>query len=132
MKERRRAARKTPVTPSQQERNQQRAANPADHIGEFYDRNSYRKAVGYAIRLANKAGHKIQNWSPYQLRHAQATDLEKREGLDKAQAVLRHTTANTTRRYAHAQLAIAEDVAKKRVNPFADDSTGLINPADMA
>jgi integrase len=112
------------VTPSQRERDRQRAEKPSANIGEFYDRNSYRQAVGYAIHHANKAGHKILKWSPYQLRHAQATDLEKREGLDKAQAVLRHTTANTTKRYAHAMLAIAEDVAQKRVNPFADDSTG--------
>jgi hypothetical protein len=40
--------------------------------------------------------------------------------LDKAQAVLRHTTANTTKRYAHAQLAIAEEVAQTRMTPFAE------------
>ena len=108
------------VPPSQMERDRRRAENPSDHIGEFYDRNSYRKAVGHAIRQANKAGHKIPKWSPYQLRHANATATEKALGLDKAQAVLRHTTANTTKRYAHGQLAIAEEVARERVNPFIE------------
>ena len=124
----RRDNRKTKMPPSQQERNQQRAENPADHIGEFYDRNSYRKAVGHAIRKGNKVlpqDQKIPKWSPYQLRHAQATALEKEGGLDVAQAVLRHTSTATTRRYAHGQLAIAESMARNRRNPFEPD--GLVN-----
>jgi len=121
IRERQRAERKTKVTPSQGERDRQRAKNPADHIGEFYDRNSYRKAVGHAIRQANKAGQKVPKWSPYQLRHAQATALEKEGKLDMAQAVLRHTTVNTTKRYAHGQLVLAEEAARIRVNPFTED-----------
>jgi len=124
----RRKNRKTAVPPAQLKREQQRAKQPAARQpGVFYDRNSYRVAVLHAITKGNKTlppDQQIPKWSPYQLRHAQATDLEKREGLDVAQAVLRHTTANTTKRYAHGQLAIAEDVAKKRVNPFADDPQG--------
>ena len=120
----RRKNRKTTVLPSQQKREQQRAKNPAERQpGEFYDRNSYRVAILHAIKKGNKTlpeDQKIPKWSPYQLRHANATAVEKEAGLDKAQAVLRHTTASTTKRYAHGQLAIAEEVARKRVNPFAD------------
>ena len=50
----RRANRKTKIQPSQQERNQRRAENHTDRIGEFYDRDSYRQAVEYAIRKGNK------------------------------------------------------------------------------
>ena len=56
----------------------------------------------------------------YQIRHAAGTATEKTEGLDKAQALLGHRTANVTRRYAHSQLAIAEDMARNRHNPFDD------------
>jgi integrase len=54
----------------------------------------------------------------YQLRHAAATDVEESHGLDKAQALLGHKTANMTKRYAKAQLTIAESLARSRRNPF--------------
>ena len=120
-RERQRAERKTKISPSQQERNRQRAKHPAEKIGDFYDMNSYRKAIEHAIRKANKnrpVCEKIPNWTPYQLRHAAGTATEKAEGLDKAQALLGHKTANVTKRYAHGQLVIAEEMARKRVNPF--------------
>ena len=129
----RRKNRKTAVPPSQQERQERQAKNPAERQpGEFYNRNSYRTAVTNAIRKGNKilsdGETPIPKWSPYQLRHAQATALEKEGKLDVAQAVLRHTTANTTKRYAHGQLVLAEEAARNRVNPFADNSSGLANP----
>jgi len=118
----RRANRKTKVQPSQQERARQRAENPADRIREFYDHQSYGRAVKYAIKKGNRHGQKIPHWTPYQLRHAAGTDAEKMEGLDKAQALLGHTSANTTKRYAHGRLAITEEMARNRRNPFEKDS----------
>jgi integrase len=120
----RRANRKTKISPSQQERDKKRAKNSADNIGEFYDKNSYRKAVENAIRKGNKTlpeGQKIPKWTPYQLRHSAGTEAEKTGGLDKAQALLGHKTANVTKRYAHARLAITESMALNRHNPFADE-----------
>jgi integrase len=123
MKERnaeKRANRKTKFTPSQTERDKQRAANPTRHT-EFYDGDSLRRAVFYAITKANRhlpEGEKIPKWSPYQLRHAAGTDFEKTLGLDKAQAMLGHTTANMTKRYTHGRLEIAKSGARKQVNPF--------------
>ena len=117
----RRENRKTKIFPAQQERNRQRAENPAGNIGEFYDKCSYRKAIEHAIRKGNKIvpdNQKIPHWTPYQLRHAAGTDAEKTGGLDKAQALLGHRTANVTKRYAHGQLAIAESMARNRRNPF--------------
>jgi integrase len=120
----RRANRKTKVSPSQQERDRQRAKNPRPRQPhEFYDRNSYRIAILNAIKKGNKTlpvDQQIPHWFPYQIRHAAGTEAETREGLDKAQALLGHTTANTTKRYAHGQLAIAEKMARNRRNPFED------------
>jgi integrase len=114
----RRANRKTKISPSQTARNKARAKKNVDNVGEFY---SYRKAVENAITKGNKAlpdSEKIPHWTPYQLRHAAGTAAEKTGGLDQAQALLGHKTANVTKRYAHAQLAIAESMARNRQNPF--------------
>jgi integrase len=127
----RRANRQTKISPSQQERNRRRAENPAaQQPGEFYDKNSYRKAIEHAIRKGNNTlpvEEKIPNWTPYQLRHSAGKKKKKTLGLDKAQALLGHKTANVTKRYAHAQLAIAESMARNRHNPFADDATEAKN-----
>ena len=120
----RRANRKTPLTPSQQERDKTRAENPRSRMLEFYDRNSYRIAVANAIKKGNKVlpeGEKIPHWFPYQVRHAASTAIELTDGLDAAQAQMGHRTANVTKRYAHGQLKIAEELARDRQNPLAGD-----------
>ena len=117
-----RANRKTKITPSQAARDRMRAKNPADNVGEFYDKNSYRKAIEHAIRKGNKtlpAEQLIKKWTPYQLRHAAATEAEQMWGLDEAQAQLGHTSANMTKRYSSAQLKQRENLARERRNPFA-------------
>ena len=81
----RRANRKTPMTPSQKKREEQRAENPRSRAKEFYDRNSFRKAILNAINKGNKElpeGQKIPHWFPYQIRHATSTAIEIAEGLD--------------------------------------------------
>jgi len=116
----RKANRKTKITPSQKAKNEARAAKPREYK-EFYNKDSYHMAIKHAIAKGNKvlpAGEKIPHWFPYQLRHAAATDTENTDGLDKAQALLGHKTANMTKRYAKAQLAIAESLARNRRNPF--------------
>ena len=120
-RERQRAERKSKLTPSQLKRDRRRAKNPADKTGDFYDKHSYRKAIEHAIRKGNKVlpvEQQIPHWTPYQLRHSAGTEAEKAGGLDNAQALLGHKTANVTKRYAHGQLAIAESMARERRNPF--------------
>jgi integrase len=115
-----RACRKTKITPSQKARGVTSAAKPCRY-NTFYNKDSYRQAVEYAIIAANKTlpeGEKIPHWFPYQLRHATATDIELKVGLDEAQAQLGHKTANMTRRYSKAQLKIREKLARERINPF--------------
>jgi integrase len=94
------------------------AENPADRVGEFYDRDSYRRAVEYAIAKGNRHGVEIPHWTPYLLRNSAATAIELEHGLDEAQAQLGHTSANMTKRYSKAQLKQREKLALVRVNPF--------------
>ena len=122
----RRASRKSKITPSQAARDAKRAANPKRYA-EFYNKHTYRKGIEYAIAKGNKTlseGEQIPHWFPYQIRHAAGTEAEKRQGLDKAQALLGHKTANVTKRYAHGQLASAEEMARSRVNPFEESIAG--------
>ena len=119
----RRANRKTKITPSQAARDAARATK-SNCRREFYDENSYRKAVEYAIKKGNKVlpeDQKIPHWFPYQLRHSASTDIELEHGIDASQAMLGHRTANTTKRYSHGQLAKAEKIARNRRNPFETD-----------
>lgn len=48
-------------------------------------------------------------WTPNQLRHRAATDIRKRYGLEAAQVILGHTTADTTELYAERD----EDLAAR-------------------
>ena len=61
---------------------------------------------------------KIPHWTPYQLRHAAGTAMENEEGLDEAQALLDHASAQTTKRYTHARLKKMKELARKRRNPL--------------
>ena len=113
----RRANRKTKIAPSQAARDKARAAKPSRY-SEFYNRDSYRQAVEYAIKRGKRHGQEISHWSPYLLRNSAATAIELEHGLDNAQAQLGHTTADMTKRYSKAQLRQREKLAQERRNPF--------------
>jgi len=118
---RQRAERKSKLTPSQRERDRQRAEKPASDVGEFYDKDSYRRAVEYAIKKANRhlpEGEKVPHWTPYMLRHSAATATELSDGEEDAQALLGHTQSSTTKRYIKSQLTRREALARNRRNPF--------------
>jgi integrase len=122
-----RSERKTPMTPSQRERDKARAKNPQRKLNEFYDHSSYRHAVWHAIKKVNKDlpdGEKVPHWTPYQLRHFAATALKKNKDAGRilAQAALAHTSPETTDIYiddTDEQLIIREILAMERKNPFA-------------
>ena len=64
-------------------------------------------AYGSVIKSAcEKAG--VEHWSPNQLRHAGATEIREKYGLEHAKSVLGHTDAKTTEIYAkvHDEKAI--------------------------
>jgi len=115
-----RANRKTALTPSQITRDAVREKKPRRY-NETYNKDSYRTAIQRAVCRANKTlppEEQIGQWNPYMLRRSAGTAVEIAEGLDKSQAMLGHRSPNPTRRYAKGQLKIAEEVARKQVNPF--------------
>jgi integrase len=65
--------------------------------------------VGQAIRNACKRNG-LPHWHPHQLRHAAATEIRSRFGLEAAQVVLGHSEADTTQTYAAADEARARAV----------------------
>ncbi len=116
-KERDAAKRKSKVQPSQRKRAASRAANPKSRAREHYDSETYARAVKYGIIKANRtlsSDKKIPHWTPYQLRHAAATEISETAGLDVARAVLGQRTINVTQRYNHADQKIAEKHAAGR------------------
>ncbi|MBY0514014.1 MAG: hypothetical protein K2P78_08910 [Gemmataceae bacterium] len=62
-------------------------------------------------RAAVKRWWKAHRRSPNQLRHAHATAVRKRFGLEAAQVVLGHERADVTQVYAEKNLALAVEVA---------------------
>lgn len=89
-----RAARRTPIQPSQLRRAKR---VPKVAPGEVYTTDSYRKAIR---RACKKAG--VPHWHPHRLRHSAATRLRREFGLETARVVLGHATADVTLDYAEA------------------------------
>ena len=107
-KEARRAARKTPLTPSQRARDARNAAK-TPVVGDYYSIDAYRKAIH---RACDRAG--IERWSPHRLRHAKGTALARTEGIEVARIALGHKDDRVTRRYAvSAETDLAIEVARK-------------------
>ena len=103
----------------------QTAQKQSRRCNEFYNKDSYRNAVVAAIDKANQVlpdEEKIPHWTPYQLRHSASSAMEVEEdGIDKAQALLGHTTPNMTAKYNHRQMQKAKKLAKERQNVFGDE-----------
>jgi integrase len=99
---RRTRARESKPTPSELAR---RSDTPGQKHGQRYNRRSYRQAV---VRACRRAG--IPAWTPLQLRHAAATIIRARFGLEAAQSVLGHARADVTQVYAERDLARAHSV----------------------
>lgn len=109
----RRAERRSPMTPSQQKRKPR--PRPKRAKRDCYDVDSYRRAITYAIRKANKTrddDNKIPDWFPLQLRHSRATEVRKTFGLEAAQVALGHKRADVTQLYAERNLEQAVRIAR--------------------
>jgi hypothetical protein len=110
----RKAHRKTPMTPSQRQRRPKR--NPKRAKRNVYDPHSYRRAIEYAIKKANRSrptDDQIPHWFPLQIRHSRATEVRKTHGLDGAQAALGQKHARVTEVYAELDLERAIEVARE-------------------
>jgi len=121
----RRAKRKSKPTPSQIARDEARAAKPSAY-SEFYDARSYRQAVEYAVKKANRYlpdDEQIPHWTPYQIRHTAATVLELEADIEDAQILLDHESLNTTKRYAKKRLEKSKKLARNRRNPLIKEES---------
>lgn len=101
----RRAKRKNKVQPSQQGRRKGRG--PGMPIGDHYTKDSYCIAVK---RAARRAG--VADWSPNQLRHTRATDVESSVGMDAAQILLGHSSPEVTKIYLDPDSKKKEQIEK--------------------
>jgi integrase len=121
---RRSAARTTPLYPSHMRRNvEKRVRVKRRPPSAGYTTASYGKAVARAVKAANRERHTlldgvhgpylpvVPHWQPNQLRHAAATLIRQRCGLEAAQATLGHTRADVTQVYAERDLGLAVRVA---------------------
>lgn len=111
----RKAKRASPMTPSQAKRKPKKSPGRAKR--ECYDTASYRRAIDYAIKAANKKKmpdeEKIPKWFPLQIRHSRATEVRKSYGLDGAQSALGHKSADVTQVYAEKNFELAVRIAKE-------------------
>jgi len=96
----RRQNRKTPMTPSQATRQPKVTSKRAKR--DRYDRDSYRRAIDYAISKAV-----VPHFHPHQLRHNFGTRVRREFGLDVTQVVLGHKSASISEIYAEADRAKA-------------------------
>jgi integrase len=109
MRARRRAERKTPVWASHAARYaKQRRKKPKRAAGDRYHPNQLGKAVARACQTAG-----VPAWHPHQCRHAAATEIRRRFGLEAAQVVLGHESPDVTLIYAEKHAAAAVEVMKE-------------------
>lgn len=73
-------------------------ANPTETtrvLGQHYTPASYRRAIEGGCSRAD-----VPRWTPHRLRHNAGTAIRKEFGLEAAQVILGHSTANVTEIYA--------------------------------
>ncbi|MDG2385055.1 MAG: site-specific integrase [Pirellulaceae bacterium] len=85
-----------------------RKPSPKRKAGESYTTNSYRRAIHHACQQAG-----VDKWSPNRLRHTAATEIREQYGIEAAQVVLGHKTANITEVYAERNDRLARQIARE-------------------
>jgi integrase len=79
-----------------------------ERTAERYTKDALCRAIA---RAAKRAG--VPSWSPNHLRHAAATEIREKLGLEVARIVLGHSSTSTTEIYAEiAARRVADDVGK--------------------
>ncbi|MCA9172442.1 MAG: site-specific integrase, partial [Planctomycetales bacterium] len=85
-----------------------RKPKPTRQPGEHYTRASLINAIYRACDRAN-----VPRWSPNRLRHAAATEIRHKFGLEASQVVLGHSAADVTQIYAERDMQLAAKVARE-------------------
>lgn len=87
---------------------------------ERYTKDSYGRAIRRAVERLNKRrtdehGSEVAllpSWSPNQLRHSAATEIRKKFGVEGAQVILGHASADVTQVYAERDQKLAAEIAR--------------------
>lgn len=98
--------RKTPLSCGNK-RHSNRVAAPKRTHSDHYKVSSYRMAIRRACKK-----NALEVWSPNQLRHTAATEIRRDFGLEAAQVVCGHQSADVTQIYAERDLELAMKVAQ--------------------
>jgi integrase len=103
------------------ERFPDRNINPK--IRDFYNKDSLREAVFYAIEKANRQlpeDQQIPNWTPYDLRRAGLSAISVEIGGEAAQAIAGHTHESTTAIYLkrEAEKLTKLAIEREKHSPF--------------
>lgn len=101
------AARTTPLSCGNR-RGTNRRKSPKRVPRERYFTDSYRRAIHRACEKL-----KIEKWAPNRLRHTSATEIRRRFGIEAAQVICGHETADVTQVYAERDLELAKKVARQ-------------------
>jgi integrase len=101
------SARKTPISCGNTRGSNVKRA-PKRKAGQRYTSNSYRQSIHRACDRAN-----IDRWSPNRLRHAAATDIRRLYGLEAAQIILGHASADVTQVYAERDAKLGARIARE-------------------
>jgi integrase len=105
----RREERKTPLYPSHVAHQKHKKKGRARRVvGNCYSVGNYRQAIH---RASDRAG--FSRWSPHQLRHTRADEVQRSYGPDGSKASLGHSSLNATKVYLSRDLALAREVAKR-------------------
>jgi integrase len=75
---------------------------------ERYDRDSYRRAVTRACKLAG-----VPVWTPNQLRHTMGTEVRKLDGIESVRTVLGHRSPAVSEVYAERDLERAMRIVEQ-------------------
>jgi len=97
-----RMKRKTKVQPSQRNRKKKKRKHP---FLPYYTKDAYLSAIK---RAAERAG--VPPWSPNQLRHTQATEVNSTLGIEAAQLLLGHASPETTKIYLDPDVQLKEQI----------------------
>lgn len=101
-----------------------RKRRPKRLPGACYATNTYRRAIHRAVEQINRERTKeaaekgekpnrLEKWGPNRLRHSAATEIRRYFGLEAAQTVLGHATADVSQIYAERDLAKTLEVMRK-------------------
>lgn len=107
-----RERRKTPLTPSQKARDEERK-NRLEKFRNQLDPVIIGRRVRAACDKAIEAGKLSRPWTPYELRHTAITNVRTKFGAEVAQHFAGHSNLDTQKFYDHSAQMAAEKVARE-------------------